>query len=208
MKIVLSSLLLLVSTAHAGLIGLDNQTLSEINGQGGADLSWTLSLNHKATTDGSLSRVYECSGDTAYCRLAISPNNRKDGSGNIQWLVFKQLQGTLQLEKFQLDGVSLAQTGDGSRTALQLRFGDDGATTPTYFQPLKIRNFGYAALQIETDSTTQKGYLNNTTYAANHASVFDQGKETGFTGLNMHGNLAIAGTLKIFGCNGSSASRC
>lgn len=220
MKILLSSLLLLVSTAHAGLVDLDNQELGEINGQGGADLSWTLSLNHKITTDGSLSREYDnCSGaSTEYCRLAISPNNRKDASGNMYWLVFKQLQGTLQLEKFQLDGVSI---GDGTRTALQLRFGIDDKGN--YLQPLKIRNFGYSALQIEKDSgattTTaaspaNKGYLNKKVYGGvddantvKTSSVFDQGKETGFTGLNIHGNLAIAGTVKVFGCNGSNG-RC
>lgn len=208
MKLILSSLLLLVSSAQAGLVGLNNEQLGEINGQGGADLSWTLSLNHKATTNGSLSSEYECT-NAVYCRLAISPNNRKDANGNMYWLVFKQLQGTLQLDKFQLDGVTLAQTGDGSRTALQLRFGDDGKGN--YFQPLKIRNLGYAALQIETDNIVtagQKGYLNSTTYLANHVSVFDQNKETGFTGLNIHGNLALAGTLKVFGCNGSNGSRC
>lgn len=206
MKMVLSTLLLLVSTAHAGLVGLDNQELGEINGQGGADLSWTLSLNHKATTDGSLSREYECT-DSRFCRLAISPNNRKDSNNNTQWLVFKKLQGTLQLEKFQLDGVSI---GDGTRTALQLRFGIDDKGN--YLQPLKIRNLGYEALQIETDNATQgqKGYFNNLIYNTTNApnSVFDHGKEAGFTGLNIHGNLAIAGTLKVFGCNGSGTSRC
>lgn len=216
MKMILGSLLLLASSAHAGLVGLNNQQLGEINGQGGADLNWTLSLNHKITTDGSLSREYECKdAASVYCRLAISANNRKDANGNLYWLVFKQLQGTLQLEKFQLDGVSV---GGGTKTALQLRFGIDDKGN--YLQPLKIRNFGYAALQIEKDSgatttnpatAANKGYLNISNYpnvSSTFTSAFDAGKETGFTGLNVHGNLALAGTLKVFGCNGSNGSRC
>lgn len=214
MKMILGSLLLLASSVHAGLVGLNNEQLGEINGQGGADLNWTLSLNHKATTNGSLSNEYECT-DAVYCRLAISPSNRKDANGNMYWLVFKQLQGTLQLEKFQLDGVSIA---NGTKTALQLRFGVDDQGN--YLQPLKIRNFGYAALQIEKDSgatttnpasAANKGYLNISNYpsvSSAFTSAFDAGKEKGFTGLNVHGNLALAGTLKVFGCNGSGGSRC
>lgn len=205
MKILLSSLLLLASTTHAALVSLDNQALGEINGQGGADLSWSLSLNHKLPTDTSkLSYEYSCDATSAaYCRLAISPNNRKDANGNMQWLVFKQIQGTLQIDKFQLDGVSL-NTGSGERTALQLKFLDE--------YPIKIRNFGYAALQIETDKGTtldKKGYLNTGTYTDTAASqAFDYGSETGFTGLNMHGNLGMSGTIKVFGCNPSANLRC
>jgi hypothetical protein len=32
---------------------------------------------------------------------------------------------------------------------------------------------------------------------------FDQGRETGFTGMMMNGNLALQGTLKVFSCDGS-----
>ncbi|MDQ9020760.1 hypothetical protein RFI02_06550 [Acinetobacter sichuanensis] len=219
MKLILGSLLLLATSVQAGLVGLDNEQLGEVNGQGGADLSWTLSLNHKAVSGTALSREYECSNNL-YCRLAISPNNRKDAAGNMYWLVFKQLQGTLQLDKFQLDGVPVsvgAPSAPVNRTALQLTFGigKDSAGAETYFQPLKIRNFGYAALQIEKDADggtnpATKGYLNNSRYPDTIASVYDRGQETGFTGLNMHGNLALAGTLKVFGCSGntSGASRC
>ena len=222
MKLILGSLLLLATSVQAGLVGLDNEQLGEINGQGGADLSWTLSLNHKATTGTMLPREYECA-NSVYCRLAISPNNRKDAAGNMYWLVFKQLQGTLQLDKFQLDGVPVsvgAPSAPVNRTALQLTFGigKDSAGNEAYFQPLKIRNFGYAALQIEKDANgggdaATKGYLNNSIYpsvSSSFTSAFDAGKETGFTGLNMHGNLALAGTLKVFGCSGntSGASRC
>ena len=32
---------------HANLIALENHELTQATGQGGADLSWTLSLNHE-----------------------------------------------------------------------------------------------------------------------------------------------------------------
>ena len=205
MKILFSSLILVMSTAQAGVVTLDNHELGEINGQGGADLSWSLSLNHKLPTDPTkISYEYSCDASSAaYCRLAISPNNRTDKNKNMQWLVFKQIQGTLQIDKFQLDGVSL-NTGSGERTALQLKFLEE--------YPLKLRNFGYAALQIETDkgaTAAEKGYLNTGTYVDPAPSqAFDFGSEKGFTGLNIHGNLGMAGTIKVFGCNPSGNLRC
>lgn len=36
---------------------------------------------------------------------------------------------------------------------------------------------------------------------------FDQGRETGFTGMMMNGNLALQGTLKVFSCD-ASMKRC
>ena len=36
---------------------------------------------------------------------------------------------------------------------------------------------------------------------------FDNGKEVGFTGLNINGNLALKATLKIFSCD-SNHPRC
>ena len=40
-------------SASANLVSLNYQELTETTGQGGADLSWTLSLNHEYATDRS-----------------------------------------------------------------------------------------------------------------------------------------------------------
>ncbi|PSE15195.1 hypothetical protein C7H01_18715, partial [Acinetobacter baumannii] len=94
-------------------------------------------------------------------------------------------------------------------------------------QPILIRNFGFNALSIEQDnftsSTTTQGssanmydyaYFKKPTYAAtaNSAnqqvatatpSAYDYGRETGFMGLMMNGNLAIQGKVMVFSCDGS-----
>lgn len=53
--------------------------------------------------------------------------------------------------------------------------------------------------------TNGYGYLKNSVYNASNApnSAYDHGKETGFMGLRMNGNLALQGTIKVFGCDGS-----
>ena len=44
-SILFSSLLVLFGTAHAELQTLDNQQLQQVEGQAGATINWTLSLN-------------------------------------------------------------------------------------------------------------------------------------------------------------------
>ena len=92
--------------------------------------------------------------------------------------------------------------------------------------PILIRNLGFSALSIETDtcteadgncstgSTNTPGYFNADKYGATAGtnikvttSVYDQGKETGFTGITMNGNLALQGNLKVFSCD-ASMKRC
>ena len=77
---------------------------------------------------------------------------------------------------------------------------------------LKIRNLGFSSLAVE--SNAEEGYLNKSTYTTydNNKVVpaFDQGAETGFMGVNVHGNLHMSGNLKIFSynCSGTAGSRC
>lgn len=200
----LAVLCLSSSFSWSGLAELDSTQLSDVRGQGGADLSWSFSLNHTLPTNVSeVPYEYSCNGaSNEFCRLAFNVSNRKDASGNLYWLVFKKIQGTVAIDKFQLDGTTVT-TSAGYKTAMKLTFLEG--------YPIQIRNFGFEALAIEKDSGSseaQKGYLRQTTYSSTHESVFDRGLETGFTGLNMHGNLAMSGTMKFFSCNSSSTSRC
>lgn len=189
--------------ANTGLQPLTNQEMSEVEGQGGADLSLSVSINHAISSDPTkLSNTYECkNGANQFCRLAVSYNNRKDANGNMYWLVAKKLQGTMAIDKFQLDGTTV-KTGTGTyRSAVKLTFLDG--------YPLQMRNVGFESLAIETDTGStdaQKGYL-STTKPSNYTG-FDANLERGFMGLNMNGNLAAAGSIKIFSCTPSSASRC
>ena len=141
-------------------------------------------------------------------------------TGKKMWLVFKQVQGTIKFQEIKLDAVDLAPyTGDVTnavvqKTAIQLGF---DAT-----KPVLIRNFGFQSLAIETDTCTETnlncstGTTNAPGYLAKGsggsgagayvdgkyiAPGFDQGKEVGFMGLNIHGNLALKATMRFFSCD-------
>ena len=217
---------------HANLIALENHELTQATGQGGADLSWTLSLNHEYAENLELSNISKfnggtkptevyyrysknCADNNVLCRLAIAPNNHEDNNGNKKWLVFKQIQGTIQIDKF-----SIINHKNDPQTAMQLKFYDD--------KPLKIRNLGFATMAIETGTGqgANEGYANSEVYTKfqgrnyqqdgsynlvqQDVPLFDQGAEKGFMGLNIHGNMHMSGNVKIFSynCTGSAASRC
>lgn len=221
---------------HAALEQLNATELTDVSGQGGADLNWTLSLNHVYATDlskESISRLdatgnvleafyvldpAACGVTKQFCRLAIAPNNHVDANNNKKWLVFKGLQGTLQIDKFSIDGTTIINATDQPQTAMQITFYDNN--------PLKIRNLGFSTVSIETGENGTEGYENTPKYETYNQKVidengditttltsvpsFDKDTEKGFLGLNMHGNLHMNGNLKIFSynCSGAAGSRC
>lgn len=239
-NILFSSLLMCAAITHAELQTLDNTQLQQVEGQASAaTINWTLSLNQ---TSPGVFDAATCS-DLRFCRFAIASNNRydngsyidatgtirkPDGSagtaadlGKKQWLVFKGVQGTIQLQNVQIDGADLVYKDknltDQIKAALQITFSAS--------DPIKIRNFGFDALSVQTDTVANEGagnipgYLVPTTagtgtYAYNagtfdgkHPVIANMGRETGFTGLVMNGNLAMQGTMKIFSCD-QNMSRC
>ncbi|MQW91421.1 hypothetical protein GFH30_09930 [Acinetobacter wanghuae] len=236
-----TGLFFLTGIAHATLTNLDSSQMQNTYGQGGADLSWTLSLNHRYANEMSLTDIwgvnnqgdkevyygYSCKNDIQ-CRLAFSPNNHKDENENQKWLVFKKIQGTVQIDSFAIEGSTIVYADPAltPKTALNVRFSDAN--------PIKIRNLGFETLSIETDENggkteKDKGYMKlskyedtfktfykktDGTYADDGQTLsigtFDKGREKGFMGVNMHGNLHMSGDLKIFGfnCTGNANARC
>ena len=231
-SILFSSLLVLFTSAHAELQSLNNQQLQQVEGQAGATINWTLSLNQ---TSPGVFDTTTCS-DLRFCRFAVSSNNRYDdgsyvsndgtihkkngdvttATGRKQWLVFKGLQGTIQIQNMDISGDDLKYTADNNdekiKAALKVSFNKE--------YPILIRNLGFSALSIETDTVANEGagnvsgYFNADKYGATAGpdikvttSVYDQGKETGFTGITMNGNLALQGNLKVFSCD-ASMKRC
>ena len=232
-SILFSSLLVLFTSAHAELQSLNNQQLQQVEGQAGATINWTLSLNQ---TSPGVFDTTTCS-DLRFCRLGLSLNNRYDdgsyvsndgtihkkngdvttATGRKQWLVFKGLQGTIQIQNMDISGDDLKYTADNGtdekiKAALKVSFKKE--------YPILIRNLGFSALSIETDTVANEGagnvsgYFNADKYGATAGpdikvttSVYDQGKETGFTGITMNGNLALQGNLKVFSCD-ASMKRC
>ena len=263
-KITALLLLCMTSISHAELQALDNQTLQSIQGQGGADLSLKLSLNHNNLSDAELlsgvAPTFNCT-NLEYCRLAVSVNKRfvqyqtgdtndvwslaasdptASNKGRKLWLVFKGLQGTVNIQKIGLDGIDLNYTkyvngtASGSMIKPAMQFTFDSS------QPIQIRNLGFNALSIEQDkvlsyydangklveeessSPQDYGFLKTGAYSEVAQSVdstapstgpkgttankYDTGHEKGFLGLQMNGNLAIDGKIKIFAC--SNHARC
>lgn len=175
--------------------------------------------------------------DDLWTVAASDPSNLTEAAkGRKLWLVFKGIQGTINLQKMGLDGVDLIYVDDDGKDkikpAIQLSF------DPT--KPIQLRNVGYNALSIEQDkvlsyydkdtgklveesSTNPEnyGYLKTSAYEAvdkkvgvvaeinggTTANNYDTGREKGFTGLQMNGNLALQGKIMMFGCD-SSHPRC
>lgn len=217
-KYLVLSLMVFSQSVSAGLERLNDGELHQVEAQAGADIALKLTLNHtaNATFDTSV-----CPPDQLqYCRLGISLNNRyHDGSldtidattgvrtpsstGRKEWLVFKGIQGTINIQKLMLDGTDIKYRDDTVKAAIQIGFDENF--------PIHIRNFGFQSLSLERDDGPNEvgpGYLHATKYTAADGAfdannpVTGTGRERGFIGLNMHGNLAIDGNIKVFGCNG------
>ena len=230
-KTVLFLMTSLISVGVFAMEPMSDTDLQLVEGQAGADLSFKLSLNHTSdfkfdTTDGACKNL-------AFCHMAISVNKRfvkpdasKPGSfledsisGNKLWVVFKGIQGTLDIQKLGLDGVDLVLKGkDGVeriKPAIQLSFDPN--------KPLLIRNYGFNSVAIEQDNFTSAmsgdnlvtdgstsstpigdyGYLKADTYTSANApnSAYDHGREKGFMGMKMNGNLVMQGKIMMFSCD-------
>lgn len=193
--------------------------MSTVTAQGGAEISWLLQLNQSPYLDAFKNNApaFQCDNNNyEYCRLGIQIANRSvDGAGNHvyddnvdarkQWLVFKKIQGTINLQHLKLTGTDLDIDTD-KKPAIHLEY------DPT--RPILFRNVGYEALAIEQDNGPDAGpggsdtpgfLLPVTTYDPTNApgSVFDHGREQGFTGLNINTNLVVNGSLNMFSCDAS-----
>lgn len=217
-KLLVAGLCVLPTTMAMSMESLEDEVLQSVTGQAGADLSLKLTLNHDENAK------LDCA-DLVYCRLAINLNNRyHDGTqdtvnattgeitpsatGRKQWLVFKGLQGTVNITELKIDGEDLLIGGDPKAT---IRLGFEKT------KPIEIRNFGFQSLSIETDTCTEAnancsvgstnlpGYLTPATLYG--GTGFDSTRERGFIGVNMHGNLSIGGSINMFSC-GTGQPRC
>lgn len=198
---------LLTLSASAALEPLDNQSLSAIDGQSGANIELDLRLNQTIT--GTPASATKLCSDPLDCRLGISFNNRTDGSGNKLWLVLKGLSGGIYIPQLGLDGSDITYKDTGGNNVWQaaVKFTLGGSTNK-----IQINNFGFESLAVETTISGTEGYRVLTekdgtgAYGATFTdgkytnAGFDNGKEVGFLGLNINGNLAINGSIKMFSC--------
>lgn len=216
----LASLLLAVpmSAALAGLQVLDDQSLSDIDGQvspapiayDAAAPKLSLGLELRLNLDKSGTTLTNiCASGNVSCNIGVAFNNRYTTSGANQlkdWLVLKNVTGEIIVPNIDITGQLVNVSNNGTaknRAALTLRF--DAA------QPIRIRQLGFESLAVETDTQLEvtgtgvlntantPGYRKNTVYT-DVANTFDDGKFTGFLGLDITANIAIGGTIKVFSC--------
>lgn len=207
---IISSLIwgMLITSPSYAMDNLADEDLAEISGQAGADLSVKFTINHDTSAN------FVCA-NLVYCRLGLSLSNRYDdgsldtynGSGDRvpsttgkkQWLVFKGIQGTINIQELKFDGEDVVY---GSTTKASLKFG----FTPT--KPIELRNVGFNSLSIETDTVANEGIGNVPGYltpATLYGGVgFDATKEKGFLGLNINTNLSLTGSVKMFSCSSAN----
>ncbi|ENW84202.1 hypothetical protein F908_01112 [Acinetobacter sp. NIPH 284] len=220
-----SLLVLLFQTTHAELKPLENKELQAVEAQSAATINWSLSLNQTSPGVFANATGQYCNGtDVKFCRLAMSFNNRTTSDGKKQWLVLKGIQGTIGLNNVDIDGVDLLYSSDSNMTAVPDQIKAALQLSIKETSPILIRNFGFNAMSIETDTVANESSGNIPGYLAMGAggsgvsayangvytdttNQFDQGRETGFTGMMMNGNLALQGTLKVFSCD-ASMKRC
>lgn len=206
-----------LSPLATAMENLNDVDLQQVTGQAGADLSLKINLNH--TSAGVLDTSAAVCGDLRFCRLGISLNNRyHDGTqdtvnattgvitpsitGRKQWLVFKGIQGTMNIPYIGLDGEDITYAST-QHAAIKLSFDPN--------RPIQLKNVGFESLSIETDTVAAEGagnvpgYLTPATLYG--GTGFDATKEKGFMGMKMTGNLSLTGNIKIFSC-GDSHSRC
>ena len=219
-----------LSPLATAMENLNDVDLQQVTGQAGADLSLKINLNH--TSAGVLDTSAAVCCDLRFCRLGISLNNRyHDGTqdtvnattgvitpsttGRKQWLVFKGIQGTMNIPYIGLDGEDITYAST-QHAAIKLSFDPN--------RPIQLKNVGFESLSIETDTCTEShqncvsgstnipGYLTPATLYKDAgigiaATDFDGNKERGFMGMKMTGNLSLTGNIKLFSC-GDSHSRC
>lgn len=207
---IISSLIcaMLIATPSYAMDNLADEDLAEISGQAGADLSVKFTINHNTSAN------FDCT-NLVYCRLGMSLSNRyDDGSldtydingnrtpsttGRKQWLVFKGIQGTINIQELKFDGEDVLY-GSTTKASLKLGF--------TSTKPIELRNVGFNSLSIETDTVVNEGsgnvpgYLTPATLYG--GTGFDANKEKGFLGLSINTNLSLTGSVKMFSCSSAN----
>lgn len=208
------------TSAHAALNELDDQTLSQVEGQAtGVQISLSAAINQ--VTPG-VSNCGSGAGNTPLvnCRLGLQLNNVAN------WLLFKGFNGYINIPQITLYGVNLtaspiSSTVQQSAIALNVVFPTSSNANNTAIQ---FKNLSYTmglqlntcytdglgncpttGVQAPTAAENQSTYYASTVYQNTNAAAayyssnaYDLGKETGVIGVNINGNLNVGGTLYVF----------
>jgi hypothetical protein len=208
-----------VTPAYAALEAYTDSDLSHVDGQAGIydataasiSLGLELRLNMDKTSGGVYSNI--CASGEVACNIGLSFNNRFTATNRKDWLVFKNVTGSINVPEIKISGQNVDisnSTTANLKPALTL--------TMSSANPIIIKQLGFESLAVETDSQAEvdaSGNLNLSnltgyrvaTLAAplgSATNVFDAGKFTGFIGLDITASIKVNGNIKIFSCTRSA----
>lgn len=212
---------MLALPAHAVLQSVNDVELSAVNGQaspaviaydtGAPKLILGLDLRLNLDPDGTLNAADGrldniCPSGQVACNIGIAFNNRYTNGNQKDWLVLKNVTGSISIPRIDLTGqlVNVSSTATANnRSALALRIEKTN--------PIVIKQLGFESLAVETDSAAEvvaggalngsnvAGYRNNAVINES-GNTFDNGKFRGFVGLDITASLAVNGTFKVYNC--------
>ena len=187
-------LLISVGDVSAELLPISNDEMDIETGQAGVALSLEMRLNSDAKGN---SLCGTAALPLVECRMAIGLNNRGRPGTDQEWLVLKGIFGRIYIPYLTLDADEVTYISDvdgSSQTISAAKLGFGGVANKVEINHLTISNMAMAY-----DSPTERGY---------NQMMYDlSGKETGFLGIEINGNVEMSGTLKIFPCS-SNHPRC
>lgn len=204
-------------SALAGLTPLDDQALSNVEGQAtGVQLALTMMINQSSPGVETASCASTASASYTFCRLGLQINNVAN------WLLFKSFNGYINIPNLVLFGTTV-NPGSGVQSAVAF-----SVTLPTPQNAngtaIQFKNFAYTlgiginpcytdglgncpanaklnpnAAENQATYYQQALYQNTAPAGANYsANAYDTGKETGILGVQIHGNLYVGGQLNVF----------
>ncbi|MGB2059532.1 MAG: DUF6160 family protein [Alcanivorax sp.] len=224
MKALILLCLLLISSATlaSGLQSLDDAAMSDVTGRAGIAVDLELRINTDENFN-PLSNLDYCYGPNNDCRMAFNFHNRDSGDG--EWIVWKDLYGTLKVNDLRIDAGQtrgnpsgfqdnvadnrfMSGTGGGCLLDESLSAEDcfQGALgipmlSLTFNQNLELfLNIGAVAVEYG-----EEGYLQDAQSAALGLRIADTGTDgtsidPGFSYGNIHpATIKIGGTMGLYG---------
>lgn len=185
---------LFMTSSNAGLVQINDDDLSKMNGQTGVLIDANLILNRttKTDTDGRVvaDKKITCAAGGNDCEYAL----RFDGSD--KWLVIYDMSGGIDLKNYKISATTVAEGTANERPAIALGNIDDTNSPVT----ATFDNFGASSWAFTGGDGVTPGYRVSVPMGANN--TLDEGKPKGLWDMRIHGTLSMTGGLKIFNCAG------
>ena len=206
--------------ASSEMIPLSSDELSAVQAAGtGVSISLDVAINGSFNSSGFIpnSACADTPGSgSEFCRFGF-----QGGNSVFSWLLLKQLGGYFSVPKLLLYGTTVNPAATGLQSALVIEMKLPSPTDRS--SQIRVRdlyfNMAVAATPCDTYRVggisacsgrgtsqaaldDQNAYFDTSVFqikrTIEHYSVIDAGKETGFLGVRMNGNLNVGGSIIVF----------